>query len=305
MGGEGPERRLTRGCGAFGRARHSALAPGRLSDWVVTAPFVLTVGVLLVGPAVNLVLDSLRSSSGFTLGNWADIFRLALTRQAIVSSVLLSVLVASLSTVIGGLLAWCISRLGLRGRSLGVAAMNVAANMSATTLVFGFTAAFGGAGFATLLLRQLWPAVPTLDLYGPTGLVFVYLYFHVPLFVLLTLPAMGAVSEQLWEAATVCGAAPTFFWRRVGVPVLLPFLLAGWMLMFAWAIGQYGVPLSLLGTSEAVPLMTLRIGALIQTAGTTNRFERAACLSVLLVVLSVVALWLYAAALRRAARWVK
>ena len=144
-----------------------------------------------------------------------------------------------------------------------------------------------------------------MDLYGTTGLVVVYLYFHVPLFVLIVLPAMGAVSEPLWEAAAVCGARPRLFWWRTGLPILAPFLLAGWILMFVWAIGAYGVPLALGGTDGPIELITLRIGALVQSVGSTNRFERAACLSLLLILLSVAALWLYRAMLRRALQWVK
>src|SRR5262249_48805462 len=135
------------------------------------------------------------------------------------------------------------------------------------------------------------------------GLVLVYLYFHVPLFVLLNLPAMGAVTDEMWEAAAVAGASTRRFWWRVGLPVLAPFLLAGWILMFVSAIGTYAVPLALLGTDGPLDLMTRRIGALVQTIGTTNRFERAACLSLLLIVLSVAALWVYQYLLRRAARW--
>jgi len=94
-------------------------------------------------------------------------------------------------------------------------------------------------------LGLLWPGFMGVDLYDPTGVVYVFLYFHIPLFVLLTLPAMGVVSERLWEAAAVCGAKPRFFWWRIGLPMLLPFLAAGWFLMFVWAISQYGVPLAL------------------------------------------------------------
>ena len=46
-----------------------------------------------------------------------------------------------------------------------------------------------------------------------------------------------------------------------------------------------------------------RIGALVQSVGRTNRFERAACLSLVLIALSIGSLWLYQTMLRRAARW--
>ena len=273
---------------------------------MIVVPFLLAIGVLLVGPVINISFDSLHSrDGGFTLKNWEDVFKTSLTQRAILSSILLGLTVATLSTIIGAPLAWCIARLNIGGRSVAIAALNVAANISATSLVFGFAATFGGAGLATLALRELWSAAPAIDLYNMTGLVIVYLYFHVPLFVLIVLPAMGAVSEVLWEAGAVCGARPRLFWWRIGLPILAPFFLAGWILMFVWAIGAYGVPLALGGTDGRIELITLRIGALVQSVGSTNRFERAACLSVLLIVLSVGSLWIYQTALRRGLRWLR
>ena len=285
-----------------GRPRE--VIPGLVRDWAVVLPFVVAIAWLLIGPAANLVVDSLRDpAGGVTALNWRDVIVNPLTRRAIVTSILTGVTVASLSTIIGVPLAWCISRLKIGSRSLASAALNVAANIPATSLVFGFTAAFGGAGMVTLALRMFWAEAPAVNIYSPTGLVFVFLYFHVPLFVLLVLPAMGAVSDELWEAANVCGAGTVRFWRRIGLPVLAPFVLAAWILMFVWAIGQYGVPLALGGSEGAINLMTLRIGDLIQSVSSTNRLERAACLSLLLIVLSVGALWLYRSLLRRALQW--
>ena len=277
-----------------------------ISNWAVVLPFGLAIAWLLIGPAANIVLDSLEDSEGgLTLLNWRDVVVNPLTRRAIITSLIVGVTIASLTTLIGLPLAWCISRLRIANRSLAAAALNVAANIPATSLVFGFAAAFGGAGMITLTLRAIWPDAPAFNLYSPTGLVCIFLYFHVPLFALLMLPAMSAVSVDLWEAASVCGAGRLRFWWRIGLPVLTPFVLAGWILMFVWAIGQYGVPLALGGTDATLNLMTLRIGDLIQSIGSNNRFARAACLSLLLIVLSIGALWLYRSLLRRALRWIR
>ena len=53
-----------------------------------------------------------------------------------------------------------------------------------------------------------------------------------------------------------------------------------------------------------IDLIAIRIGALIETAGRSNRFGQAACLSILLIALSVLALLIYHRLLRRAARWI-
>jgi putative spermidine/putrescine transport system permease protein len=305
MGGQGPAVDVT----TFEdlRRRHFRGAFSRLvAQWAVVLPFTLAIAWLLLGPAANIVLDSVRDSQGdFTLLNWRDVAANGLTRRAILTSLAVGMAIATLTALIGVPLAWCISRLKIGSRSLAAAALNVAANIPATSLVFGFAAAFGGAGMVTLALRTVWPDVPTLNIYNPTGLVCIFLYFHVPLFALLILPAMSAVSEDLWEAASVCGAGSLRFWWRIGLPVLAPFVLAGWVLMFVWAIGQYGVPLALGGTEATLNLMTLRIGDLIQSVGSNNRFGRAACLSLLLIILSIGALWLYRYLLKRALRWIR
>jgi putative spermidine/putrescine transport system permease protein len=274
-------------------------------DWAVLLPLGLVILLLLIGPALGIVVDSLRDDAGrTTLGNWGSLFGVPLIRRSVLGSLRLGAIVATASLILGAPLAWAVSRLSLGARSLGVACLTVAANLSATALVFGFSAAFGAVGLVTLAVQQLWPGFAGVDLYDSSGATIMFLYFHLPLFVLLTLPAMGIVSERLWEAAAVCGARPRFFWLRVGLPMLMPFLIAGWFLMFVWAISQYGVPLALGGADAGIDLIAIRIGALIETAGRDNRFGQAACLSILLIALSALALLIYYRLLRRAARWI-
>ena len=276
-----------------------------LGDWAVLLPLGLIILFLLLGPAVKIAIDSFEDENGgATPGNWLSLLDVPLVRRSILGSLWVGALVATLSTLLGTPLAWAVEHLRPGRRSLGIAFLTVAANLSATALVFGFSAAFGTVGLVTLAVQELWPGFMGVDLYEPTGVVYVFLYFHIPLFVLLTLPAMGIVSQRLWEAAAVCGAKPRFFWWRIGLPMLLPFLAAGWFLMFVWAISQYGVPLALGGADAGIDLIAIRIGALIETAGRSNRFGQAACLSILLIALSALALLVYHRLLRRAARWI-
>src|SRR5262245_50893813 len=68
-----------------------------IRDWAIVLPFAVVTGALLVGPAANIALDSIRDpKGGFTLGNWSDVFQLPLTQRAIVNSLVLSSIVATL-----------------------------------------------------------------------------------------------------------------------------------------------------------------------------------------------------------------
>ncbi len=130
-----------------------------------------------------------------------------------------------------------------------------------------------------------------------------YKYNNIPLFVLLTIPAMGILRHDLWEAAQTSAASRLQFWRHIGGPMLAPFLAAGRLLIFTWSIGIYGVAYALVGTGAGsdVRLITLQIGRALQTGAFGQ--ERAAVLAVLLMGLAAVSLLIYRGLLKQAVRW--
>src|SRR5438067_3514801 len=80
------------------------------------------------------------------------------------------------------------------------------------------------------------------------SLLITYEYANIPLFVLLTVPAMAIVRHDWFEAAQASSATPLQFWRRIGLPVLLPLIAAGFVLSFTWSVGNYGISYALAGT---------------------------------------------------------
>jgi putative spermidine/putrescine transport system permease protein len=131
-----------------------------------------------------------------------------------------------------------------------------------------------------------------------------YEYTNVPLFVLLTIPAMSILRDDWWEAAQTAAASRLVFWRRIGGPILAPFLTAGWLLIFTWTLGIYGIAYGLAGQSgaTAVHLITLQIGSALQSDVLLGP-GRAAILAVVLMIFATTSLVLYRIILRRAMRW--
>jgi putative spermidine/putrescine transport system permease protein len=285
------------------RARVRALGRWAL-DWSPVVPFLLVAGLLLMGAAVWLVVRSLEDpAGGYSLEAWRDLLGAELNRRAIWTSLELAAVVATLTVVVGTPLAWFVHHLSARARSLSIAVLNVGANFTGAALAFAFVATIGNQGFLRLVLDDLGVHLG-LEVGSFWVFVLVYLYFIVPLYVLLTLPAMGSLQREWWEAAQVASAGRVRYWRSVGGPVLAPFLLSGWMLIFSWAIGQFSVAFALTGTSGRTQLMTLRIGAFLFSAtSASNRFQRAAAMSVLLCLIAGVALVLYRLLARRSRRW--
>lgn len=266
-----------------------------LGDWLPALPFLVIIGGLLVGAAVWLVQASFRDplSGQWNLNAWRQAFASGpLYRGAIVNSLKISLLTATICTVIGTPLAWYVHHLAGRGRAFAVAITNTGANFTGISLAQAFVATLGVSGFVTKLLSELgihWGD----GLYHLRGLVALFCYFTLPLYVLLVLPAMSALKPTWWEAVQVSSGSRLTYWRRVGLPVLSPFILSGWVLTFAWSIGQFSV-LDALLSSQGEQFITTRIGNLIN-AGVVfgDQSQLAAAYSVLLMAISLVALVAY------------
>lgn len=264
-------------------------------DWLPAVPFLLIMGGLLLGAAGWLVQASFRDplTGEWNLEAWKAAFQAGpLYRGAIVNSLLISLYTCTICTVIGTPLAWYLHNLAGRGKAVAVAIANTGANFVGISLVQTFVATLGVAGFVTKILADAgirWGD----GLYQMHGLVALFCYFTLPLYVLLVLPAMSAIKATWWEAVQVSGGSRLTYWRRVGLPVLSPFILSGWVLTFAWSIGQFAV-LDALLSGSGEQFITTRIGNLIN-AGVVfgDQSQLAAAYSVLLMLISLFALGLY------------
>ncbi|MEP7360067.1 MAG: ABC transporter permease subunit [Chloroflexota bacterium] len=281
----------------------SALAR-RLSGWIGALPLLVVVALFLVAPIGVLLARSFFAAGGLSLGTWTELLSSPQILKALLTSIALGATCALLSTIIGTPLAWLISRLAARPRAAWLSIFNVAAHFGGIGLAFAYVITFGAFGMVTLLLNDLGAHIQTPARDSFAALVITYEYANVPLFVLLALPALGIVREEWSEAAQVSSATRWQFWRRIGLPLLAPFIAGGALLSFTWAIGIYGIAYALGGASPTVPtrLLTLEIGRAIADDAVTGS-ARAGALSVVLIVLALIALAVYRLLVRRGLRW--
>lgn len=178
----------------------------------------------------------------------------------------------------------------------------VAANFGGVPLAFAFIATLGTVGAATRLLDRLG-----IDLYGHGftlfgfwGIVVTYLYFQIPLMVLVIAPAIDGLREEWREAASNLGATPWQYWRRVGLPILLPSILGAMVLLFGGAFAAYATAYAL--TSGNIELTPLQIGELLGGNVLSDPHQGYA-LAVGMVIVIAVAMTIYFVLDRRASRW--
>jgi putative spermidine/putrescine transport system permease protein len=224
---------------------------------LVVAPFVAFVAVFLVYPTVIVLFKAV--TPGGSLG--FDALQRALSgtyRTGFINSIALAGTSAVIGGTIGILLALTVRTLQ-RPRWLRPTLDSwsaVASQLGGVPLAFAFIATIGAQGVLTRLLKGI--GIDASD-YGisPTGfwgLVFVYLYFQIPLMFLVMLPAVNGLRSTWREAASVLGASGLRYWRSVGVPILAPAALGGALLLFVNAFTAYATAYVLNPSGALVPL---------------------------------------------------
>ncbi len=111
-----------------------------------------------------------------------------------------------------------------------------------------------------MLLKQ-YGVIDDFNLYGKSGLMAIYIYFQIPLAVLLLYPAFDALSDDWQAAAALLGAKTWQYWIKIALPVLSPALLGTFIILIANAMGAYASVYAL--TSGNYNVITVRIASLV------------------------------------------
>lgn len=229
--------------------------------WVGMLPFLLFALLFLVLPTMHVVIGAFRNPAGeFTLQNIRNLFTPAILASFWIS-IRISFASAFLGCVIGFAVAWAVT-LGDLPRWLRGPVMTfsgVASNFAGVPLAFAFLATLGRLGLVTVLLRE-WFGINLyalgFNLLSFWGLTLTYLFFQIPLMILIVTPALDGLKREWREAAEILGASPFQYWRMVAFPILWPTLLGTLALLFANAFGAVATAYALTGSSlSIVPIL--------------------------------------------------
>jgi putative spermidine/putrescine transport system permease protein len=273
--------------------------------WLGLLPFFTFTGLFLLVPVALLIAGSLHDSNGdLTLQNYAD-----LSTPIIVNSYRLSIEISLVTAIAGGVLGFLMAYavvLGglprfLRGPLLTFS--GVASNFAGVPLALAFVYTLGQLGIVTLWLREqfgIFLYQEGFTLYSKLGLELVYLYFQLPLMILIIAPAIDGLKREWREAAENLGASSAQYWRHIALPILTPSILGAVVLLFGNAFGAQATAYQL--TGGTIPLTTILISSQI-SGDVLQNVGLGYALAVGMVVTMSVALVLYAWLSRRAERW--
>ncbi len=275
-------------------------------DWLGFTPFLLFCLVFEIVPIIFLLQGSFieKTTHAFTIQHYLDLQR-PLYINSFVNSIKLSGLTAIIGVVLGTFIGYAIYRWpSERVREILITLSDVTTNFAGAPLAFAFVVILGMNGVITQFLLQYFNTdlYPKFSIYSFSGLILAYVYFQLPLMVLLILPAFAGIKKEWHESAQSLGADTLRFWWRIGIPVLMPSLIAGLTLLFANAFGAYATAYTLV--QSKLSLVTLQIGYMI--AGEVRQDQAVGmAMAVMSLVIMGLSIAIYQAATLRTRRWSK
>lgn len=223
------------------------------TTWLGVAPFLIFAFLFLLLPTANIITGAfVNDAGGFTLTNIANLFAPEIF-NAFLLSIRLSLASAVIGCVLGFAIAVAVSLGGLPAglRSATMTFSGVASNFAGVPLSFAYVATLGRVGIITVLLKEVFG----LNIYALGfnmisfwGLTMTYVFFQIPLMILIITPAIDGLKREWREAAEVLGATQSQYWRMVALPVLWPSLLGTLALLFANAFGAVATAIALTGS---------------------------------------------------------
>ena len=274
-------------------------------SWLGLVPFFLFSIAFMFLPTVYLVVGSFQKDGELTLQNYADL-QTGVIPGAFINSIEISLVTAIAGGLFGFLLAYAVILGGLP-RFLRTAVMTfsgVASNFAGVPLALAFIFTLGQLGIVTVFLQGLGLNLYDGDfrLTGKLGLEIVYLYFQIPLMVLIIAPAIDGLRREWREAAENMGATPSDYWRRVALPILTPSILGTMVLLFGNSFGAQATAYQL--TGGTLNIVTLVISSQIRGDVLHNPgLGFAAAMGMVLIM--GLSIGLYTVLQRRAERWLR
>jgi len=285
----------------------AAAQPGRtrsLGALVGVLPFLIFAFLFLVLPSTRMVVGSFQDNLGnFTFSNYESLGS-PVTLAAYQASVEISLFTALLGGITGLLMAYAVIAGGLP-RILRTALSTfsgVASNFAGVPLALAFVFTFGRVGLVTVFFRGIGidPYAEGFTLYSKLGLELVYLYFQLPLMILIIAPAIDGLRREWREASENLGATSLQFWRHIGIPVLMPAILGSIVLLFGNAFGAQATAYQL--TGGFVNLITIVISDLL-SGDVLHEPGKGMAMAIGMVGIMAVTLVAYTFLQRRSERW--
>jgi iron(III) transport system permease protein len=243
-------------------------------------------GLFFLVPVLKVFSASLYDATGktLTLSNYSHLLSNRFFLNALSNSLVIAAAAFALTIAIGVPFAFCVARLPIGGKAALLALASLPLVLPSFVSAYALVLMFGRGGIVTGAIRSI--GIPFESIYGMKGIITTYALTLYPYVVLPTVAAFRSVDVSIEEAAQNLGSSRLRMLSTVTLPIVLPSILAGGLLVFIEAMENFGVPFVL---AEDKPILAVETFKLFAGETAANP-SSAGVLGMLLVFCTIVAL---------------
>ena len=242
----------------------------------------LFLGLFLLYPLFNVFSASVLDSDGekFTFANYVKILGRPFYRGAVANTLMIGVAATITTIVVSVPFAFALARLPVPGKAAIIALAAMPLVLPSFVSAYAIVLLLGRAGVVTQWLNS-W-GIGFGSIYGAGGIILVYTLTLYPYVLLPTMAGFKAVDVSIEEAAQSLGSSPRRTLWTVTLPIVVPSILAGGLLVFIETLENFGVPFVL---AEDMPIFAVEAFKLF-VGETAPNPSSAGVLGVLLILMT-------------------
>ncbi|QKS72560.1 iron ABC transporter permease [Paenalkalicoccus suaedae] len=239
--------------------------------------------LFLLYPLFSLLITSVQDpgSGSFSLRYFSDFFSSAYYMEALWNSFKVTIAVTAISALVAVPLAYIMTTVKIKGAIL-VTTLIIISSVSPPFIgAYSWILLLGRNGVITNFFQNTL-GIPVPDIYGFTGISLVLVLQLFPLVYIYTLGALRSVDNSLIEAAESMQCTGLQKMYKIIVPLIIPTLLAGSLLVFMRALSDFGTPMLIGEGYRTIPVLIFN--EFISEVGGDAGF--AAAISVIVVIIA-------------------
>ncbi len=254
----------------------------RLAGWTLASPATLVVIAFLVLPVLATFVTTLTAPGG-PLAPYVAFFLSGFRRTVLLRTLQVSLITTAISLVIGFLTAYVIARSPGWLKSILIVAAVFPLLTGVVVRSFAWLIILGKNGILNSALVGLGIIPEPLSmLYTQGSVITAMVYLFVPLMILTLVGVLESIPEDVVQAASSLGAKPLAAFFQVILPLAVPGLIVGAVLVFTGSFTAYATPQLLGGESQMV------MGTLMyQQAMVTFDWVAASTIAGIMVVITI------------------
>ena len=237
---------------------HDQSLPADRRPWILLSPALVFITALVVIPMAFILvysfyenIDLAQDVPAFQFGNWQELLTDSYYRTAIWKTLRLSLIVTVLAAVLGYIPAYVIAMTRYRHKWLLLLLLIIPFWISFIIRTLSWIHIFGNQGALNGLLRLLGLTdAPLSMMYTEFTVIVGFIHVFLPYMILNIYVSLEGIDQNLEPAARTLGATPWQAFKEVTLPLSVPGLAAGCLLVFVLTGGSYVTPLILGGPSD-------------------------------------------------------